>query len=172
MPKKSVRENKTVYQTAREEAGLTREKASSLIEFMSPSMIEKIEYGQSKPDPDEVLAMAKAYKNPGLCNYYCSHECSIGNRYVREVTMSDLSQIVLRMLASLNAMENEKNRLIEISVDGKITEEELKDFARIQNMVNQISMAADAMNLWLEKNIAAGDVDQSTFEEIRNKLTE
>ena len=86
--------------------------------------------------------------------------------------MSDLSQIVLRMLASLNAMENEKNRLIEISVDGKITEEELNDFARIQNMVNQISMAADAMNLWLEKNIAAGDVDQSTFEEIRNKLTE
>ena len=33
MGKRSVRENKNIYQTSREEAGLTREKASELMEF-------------------------------------------------------------------------------------------------------------------------------------------
>ena len=164
MPKKSVRENKNIYQLAREEAGMTRQKASDEISFMSESVIEKIEYDQVKPAPDQVLAMAKAYKKMDLCNTYCSRECEIGINYIPEVNISGLPEITLHMLAALNSIEKEKNRLVEITVDGQVSEEELKDFARIQHMVNQLSMAAEAMKLWVEQSIASGSVDREALD--------
>ncbi len=44
--------------------------------------------------------------------------------------------IVLEMIASLNALEKEKNRLVEITVDGEITEDEYRDFAAIENQLD------------------------------------
>ncbi len=166
MGRKSTRDNKTIYQIAREEAGFTRSEASETIGFMSESVIEKIEYEQSEPDPDEVLAMARAYKKPELCNYYCSQECPIGHEYVPKVKTSELSQIVLQLLASQNSLEKEKNRLIEITVDGTISAEEVRDFVRIQNVINHISLAADAMRLWIDQRIAAGNIDKDEYEKI------
>ena len=65
--------------------------------------------------------MAEKYKRPDLCNYYCANQCPIGQEYVPEVSIRDLSQIVLEMLASFNAMNKRKDRLIEITADGMIT---------------------------------------------------
>ena len=45
MGKKSTKENKNIYQTSREDAGLTREKASELMDFVSADRIEKIAEG-------------------------------------------------------------------------------------------------------------------------------
>lgn len=64
--------------------------------------------------------MAEGYKMPNLCNYYCSNECPIGRRYVPEIKIKDLSQIILEMIASLNAMNKKQERLIEITADGMI----------------------------------------------------
>lgn len=170
MGKKSIRENKNIYQTAREEAGLTRAKASELIGIMSESAIEKIEYNQTLPAPDYVLAMARAYKKPELCNSYCANECPIGNVYVPPVKTTELSQIVLHLLASLNSLEKDKERLIEITVDGEISDKEMVDFARIQKTVNQISIAADAMQLWLEKGMSSGVIDREALEKLLNEM--
>ena len=73
MGKKSVREDKNIYQLAREEAGLTRAAAGELMDYVSESRIEKIESEKSAPHPEEILAMADAYKKPVLCNgfVYC-----------------------------------------------------------------------------------------------------
>ena len=109
MGRSSTKENKNIYQQSRENAALTREAAAEQMEFLSESKIEKIEYEKTAPHPEEVLAMAKCYKDPSLCNYYCSHECPIGQEYVPEVKIKELSQITLEMLASLNALEQEKN---------------------------------------------------------------
>ena len=87
--KKSTRDNKSIYQISREEAGMTREEASEVMQFVSDSRIEKYETGKSPVQPQEVMAMAKAYKKPSLCNYYCSHECPIGQEYVPEVKVKD-----------------------------------------------------------------------------------
>ena len=85
MPKVSVRENKNAYFKRREELGLTRDKASELLESIPPERIEKIENERCEPHPEEVLIMAEKYKSPELCNYYCSHQCRIGQQYVPEV---------------------------------------------------------------------------------------
>ena len=60
MGKRSVKENKNVYQLAREHLDLTRDEASDLLKYITPDRIEKIESEKSLPHPDEVLTMRSA----------------------------------------------------------------------------------------------------------------
>ena len=170
MGRRSIKENKNIYQESREEAGMTRAAASDATQFLSESRIEKIESEKSLPHPEEVLAMASAYKKPGLCNWYCSHECPIGQEYVPEVKVSELSQIVLEMLASLNALNNQKERLVEITVDGAITSDELRDFAEIRRVLGQITMAVDSLQLWCDSQVMSGKLDRKELERVENLL--
>ena len=161
MGKKSIRENKNVYQLARENCEYTRQKASELMVYISDDRIEKIESEKSLPHPDEILAMAECYKAPELCNYFCSTECPIGQKNVPAVKLQDLSQIVLETLASLNALNKERERLIEITADGKISDEELNDFMNIKQQLERISLSVDSLKLWVEKTIAEGKLGTS-----------
>lgn len=163
MGRSSTRENKTRYQLAREELGLSREKASELLETIAPERIEKIESERSLPRPDEVLIMAEKYKTPSLCNYFCARQCPIGQQYVPEIRNSELSDIVLKMLASLNAMERKKERLIEIAADGTISKDELDDFVRIQKELERISVTVETLQLWVEKMLANGRIDTEAY---------
>ena len=170
MGKKSVKENKNIYQISRENLGLTREKASELLESVTADRIEKIESERSLPHPDEVLTMAQKYKIPSLCNHYCSQECPIGMQYVPKVESKVLSQIVLEMLASLNSIDKKKNRLIEITADGEVSDDELKDFIMIQDELEQISMTVESLQLWAETMIANGDIDAKKIAEIKREM--
>ena len=58
MGRKSTKENKNIYQTSREEAGLTREEASELMQFVSSDRIEKIESEKSAPHPEEIPSLS------------------------------------------------------------------------------------------------------------------
>ena len=158
MGRKSTKENKNIYQTSREAVELTREAAAEQLQFISSDRIEKIENEKSLPHPDEILAMADCYKNPALCNYYCSHECPIGQEYVPEVKSKELSQITLEMLASLNSLDKQKARLVEITVDCIISEDEMEDFKKIQEQLEYISMAIDSLQLWVQKAIMDGKI--------------
>lgn len=160
MGRKSTRENKTIYQINRENLELTRDAAAEKLGFISSDRLEKIESQKTKPHPEEILAMAKCYKNPALCNYFCSNECPIGQLYVPEIKAKDLSQITLEMLATLNKLVKEKDRLIEITVDGKLTEDEIPDFISIKDQLEKMAMAVDSLNLWVDQKIAEGSIDQ------------
>ena len=144
MGKKSVKENKNIYFLARENAGLTRAEASEKT-FISESRIEKIEYDKSAPRPDEVIAMARVYNSASICNYFCSH-------------------------ASLNVLDEQKNRLIAISADGIIDETEMHDLAVIRSGLRRISMAIDSFDLWVEDQIASGIIDGEALEQEIDKL--
>lgn len=150
MGRKSVKANKNAYQISRETAGLTRERAGELMDFVSDDRIEKIESERSLPHPEEVLAMAECYKDARLCNYFCSHECPIGQVYVPEIELKSLSQITLETVNAINSLEKRKNRLIEIAVDGKIDEEEKADFAQIRKELDDISTAVQMLRMWIE----------------------
>ena len=164
MARKSTRENKNIYQRTREGLDLTREQASELMVTMSPERIEKIENERSMPHPDEVLLMSDQYKQPDLCNYYCANQCPIGAQYVPEIKIKDLSQIVLETIASLNAMQKKKDRLIEITVDGQITDDELADFVHIQQELEKISVAVETLQLWCERMLDTGAIDREQYE--------
>ncbi|MBQ9911177.1 MAG: helix-turn-helix domain-containing protein [Lachnospiraceae bacterium] len=150
MGRKSVKENKNIYQLSREEAGLTREQASEKAVYMSEDRIEKIESGRSLPHPEEVLTMSECYKRADLCNYFCSNECPIGKVYVPEVQLKDLQRITLEVLNSLNVLESEKARLIEIAVDGEVASEEQTDFGKIAKDLESLAVSASTLKIWLQ----------------------
>lgn len=163
MGRASTKENKNRYQLVREELGLSREKAGELLEIISPERLEKIENERSQPHPDEVLLMSQKYRKPSLCNYYCSNQCPIGQEYVPEVTVKELSAIVLEMLASLNSVQKKKDRLIEIAADGEISGDELADFLFIQQELERISITVEALQLWSEKMLSGGAIDEAEY---------
>ena len=170
MGKQSTRENKTIYQQYREEQGLTREKASQEMTGVSASRIEKIEYELHEPTPYEIIHMADCYKDPDLCNYYCSHKCMIGDRYVPEIEVSELSTIILETIASLNEINPLTSRLIQIARDGKITDDEIKDFAYISQKLDEVSLAIDSLNLWVDKTASEKNINIELLNAEKAKL--
>ena len=169
MGKKSTKENKTKYHLVREELGLSREQASELLGTIPPERIERIENEKVSPYPEEILLMADKYKRPSLCNYYCSQQCPIGQQYVPEIEIKELSAIVLEMLASLNAVNKRRDRLIEIAADGKIDQEEIDDFVYIQEELERISITVETLQLWAEKMLANGVIDAETYRARKNQ---
>ena len=151
MGRRSTRPNKNIYQLAREEAGLTREKASELMAGISDDRIEKIESEKVLIRPDEVLQMSRCYKKPELCNLYCSRECAIGIEQVPEIKEKDLPTIALEILSVMRFREKEKDLLIDIAADGRLSEEEIPAFEVIRTHLESLAGTVDALNLWLQK---------------------
>ncbi len=163
MGRKSTKQNKNIYQLTREEQGLTREKASERMEYISPERIEKIENEKVRILPDDIIAMAKCYKAPQLCNYYCSHDCEIGKKYVHPVEMKELSQIAVETLNGLHHLEKEKDRLLEIVEDGRINDYERDDFIRIKGRLDKLALSISSLQLWLDQKIAEGELSEDDF---------
>ena len=157
MARVSTKENKNVYWQAREAMGLSREAASEVLETIPPERIERIENEKFLPHPDEVLLMAERYK------------CPIGREYVPEIKIKDLSQIILEMLASLNSMQRQTTRLIDIAADGVIDDEELKDFIHIQQELERISITVETLQLWSEQMLATGKINMEQYNALTGK---
>ena len=159
MGRKSTRENKNIYMRIREELQLTREKASELMPGMEASRLEKIESEKVKVRPDDIKMMAECYKRPELYNYYCSNVCDFCEK-VPEVKHKELAQIAVETVNSLNRLDREKDRLLEIVEDGEITEDEYEDFVRIKALLDKIETSVDNLQLWIDKKIAAGAIEK------------
>ena len=167
MPRKSTREKKNIYFRSREEANMTRAQASEAT-FISESRIEKIEYDQLQANPQDVVAMADAYKKPSLCNYFCANDCEIGQRTVPELKVQSLSRIVLSLLDNLNDLNAEKDRLIKIAADGEITPDELADFVAIKKELSELSVTADTLQLWIDNMLADGKIDKEEYDKLND----
>lgn len=168
MGRQSTREDKNIYFKSREESGLTRDAAS--MPGLSSDRIEKIESGKSPARPEDVVLMSEVYKKPELLNYYCTSECPIGMKTVIPVNKSELSQIALSMLKSLGELEARKNNLIEICIDNKIDDDELTEFVAIKDSLSEIAATASAMQLWVDRMIATGEISPEALEEARSKI--
>ena len=115
--------------------------------------LSRIETGKFPIHRDEVLLLADIYNEPTLCNYYCSNECEIGKLYVPKVEAQGLEKSILEIIASLNKVQKQQERLIEITADGTIDEGETSDFKQIRDELERISIAVEALQLWTEKNL-------------------
>ena len=169
MARASTKQNKNIYHITRESLGLTREGASEILVTITPERIERIENERLIPRADEVLLMAEQYKAPTLCNFYCSNQCPIGKHYVPRITPKALSQIVLEMLASLNSMNKQRERLIEITADGEVEGDELTDFVAIQKELERISVTVESLQLWVEQMIATGGIDSDKYKAAKSE---
>ncbi len=152
------------YKEKRKGMGLSREKAAELL-AMSDDKLERIENGKQVPYPEDVLGMAKKYRAPELCNYYCSNQCAIGKKYVQEIPGSELPSVVLNLLDSLYQVEDMDKLLVRITADEKIAEEEVPDMAMVQYHFDQLAVMIDALRIHVERKIGAGEIRQEAYEE-------
>ncbi|MBR3836462.1 MAG: helix-turn-helix transcriptional regulator [Clostridia bacterium] len=163
----------TVYKETRKKHNLTRDEVcdeASLLNFpLQPERLERIENGKFNITPDEVLLLSKIYGEPTLCNHFCSRECPIGKKYVPKVEVKDLSQIVLEMLSSLNWMKKSQERLIEITANGQINDDEIKDFVSIQRKLESLSITIESLQLWVEQMLADQKINLEKYNEIINE---
>ena len=157
----------------RKKHDLTRDdvcdKASLMDNPIQPERLERIENGKFPITPDEVMLLAEIYGEPTLCNHYCSKECPIGEKYVPEVKVKDLAQIVLEMLSSLNSMKKSQERLIEITADGMIDDDEIKDFVFIQKELERISITVETLQLWVEQMLADKKINIEKYNQIKGE---
>ena len=132
MGRKSTKENKSVWQTTREDLDLTREKAAELIPGFSPERIEKIENGRSQVHPEDALLMAEYYRAPSLRNYYCVNECPIGQIHAFRTESKELAQIAIETLNAVNRISASRDRLalsvsnLQLWVDEQLASGKLK----------------------------------------------
>lgn len=163
----------TIYKQTRKKHDLTRDdvcdKASLMDNPIQPERLERIENGKFPRTPDEVMLLAEIYGEPTLCNHYCSKECPIGEKYVPEVKVKDLAQIVLEMLSSLNSMKKSQERLIEITADGMIDDDEIKDFVFIQKELERISITVETLQLWVEQMLADKKINIEKYNQIKGE---
>ena len=155
MGKKSTKENKNIYQQVRDELGLTRAAVENATDgLLTASRIEHIENGSLNAHPEDIILMAEAYNKPELCNYFCTNECQIGARYVPEVqTIHDLPQITMELLSGINALNRDKDHVIDITADGKISDDEKEDFDLFRQHLTEMSLAIETLKLWVDKEV-------------------
>lgn len=157
MGKVSKKANKSVYQLAREELHLSREKATSendrqMMVGIDADRLEKLEKGRANIYPEDVVEMAKRYNKPELRNYYCCNECAIGKLDANRVVANDsVYEILVKMAVSLENANEAKKRLMEILVDGKVDNDEKNDYKKISEELELVSDAIESLQLWCEK---------------------
>lgn len=158
MGRRSIKENKSVYMLTRESCELTREEASDLIGCITPSRLEKLENARTTVQPEDVVLMARAYKEPGLCNYYCTHECAIGKRNVNEISEKELPQIAIEMVNGISRLNSKKDVILQLAEDGTITADEYKDFEDLNGLIDKLSESVETLKLWIDKATATGEI--------------
>lgn len=160
----------TKYEYYRKKAGYSREKASELLPGISADKLYRIENGTQIAEPYDVIQMAKLYNSPELCNYHCSNFCDIGKKQIPKMDVGELPSIVLQTIGSLNEIQPLVNRLIQITMDGNISDDEIKDFALIQTKLDQVSYCSDVLDLWIKRTINENQLNGKLFNEEIEKL--
>lgn len=156
-----------LYTEVRNKLGLSREKASELLETISPEKLERIENEKQLPTPEDVMIMAEKYSEPSIKNYYCANQCPMGQHYVPRIEFDDLEKTVLKLVASLNAINAKKDQLIEIASDGVVHDYELASFVNIQNELEKLSFALSKMEVWTEKMMSSGSIDMNEYKKLK-----
>lgn len=72
---------------------------------------------------------------------------------MKEVEINSFDRLSLKMLGSLNDIENLRASIINISADGQVDIGEQEEFKQILESLDFISNNAKALELWAKKNI-------------------
>ena len=133
----------------------SREAAAEMIgNGMTEDILEKIETDARNPRPEEVMDMAKAYHRPELCNYYCTHECAIGKENIVPIDGNkNIATITLEILSSMNYLEEQKNRLVDITQDEDLTEDEYEDMKKIRDRLKKMAGSIANLQLWVDQKL-------------------
>lgn len=137
----------------------SREGAAELL-GVSVSSLADYELGITKVIPvDKVVLMAELYNAPELKAWYCSSECPIGRSYpMPSSELTTVERTTLNLLRQLRQDDVEKVRekLIDITADGVISDDERVDLAEILAYLDKLIKAAGELRLIGQKAMNGG----------------
>ena len=119
------------FSAAQKNTEFESREATSDVVGIDRTRLARIELGNVTPYADEVVSMSKCYNAPELCYNYCSNECPIGRLTMKEVEINSFDRLSLKMLGSLNDIENLRASIINISADGQVDIGEQEEFKQI-----------------------------------------
>ena len=102
------------------------------------------------PSADEVRRMIQLYWAPELRSHYCAETCPLGEEC--PTTCADsLDRIAVRLMVALRRMEQARDELDSILVDGLVAEAEAEEFRRIIRTLKDVAAQADALEVWAQR---------------------
>ena len=148
------RQMDNIYKEKRKELKLSRADVSEA-SFMAEKRIERIENGEIRPNPEDVITLANTYNDYSLCHQYCSKECPIGTQFStkEELEEGTLAEISMRILANLNSINQQRNKIIDTTADGQITQDEYSDFKAIYDNLEKIEGNIKTLKFWIRENM-------------------
>ncbi|RHS83296.1 XRE family transcriptional regulator [Butyricicoccus sp. AM42-5AC] len=137
----SMRENRNIYQSARELKGLTQEVAAERLDI-SVESLGAYEQGRRRPPDSTVLRMAQIYDFPYLCYQHIQSGDLAG--VMPEVNVKSLEHAAMRIVRLIGgfARDGQFDQLLQICEDGVIAEEERPAFDCITSELGEIVSAA------------------------------
>ena len=133
----------------------TLEKASEIL-YINREKLGRIEQDDPEkktaiPHSDDVARMVEIYQAPELRHHFCANYCPLGED-IPAVEYENLDRISLRLLVALNRIEQVRDDLGDILVDGRVGDTEKKKFRQIVETLKNIAAQAGSLELWAEKN--------------------
>lgn len=121
---------------------------------MSVSAVADAELGLTKCMPvDKAVLMADLYRAPELLNYYCLNECPIGCRHPISDEVLTLDRITVKLLKNLSVdkLNNIRDKMLEISYDGEVSESEKPELKEIVEYMEETSKTVSELKILAEK---------------------
>ncbi len=129
---------------------------------MSVSSVADAELGLTKCMPvDKAVLMADLYNAPHLLNYYCLNECPIGCRHSISDEVVDIDRVTVKLLKRLKVddLEKIKDRLLDISEDGVIEDEEKPDLVSVLKYLEDLAKVISELKTIGQMAMNGGEKD-------------
>lgn len=134
------RKHRNIYKIGREDAGLTQERASELIDISVESLRAYENNIRIPPDP-VVIRMIEIYDARYLAYQHLKTSAEVGRKYMPDIELKDLPMAILNLQKAVADYLKVGDEVIDIVYDGVIDKEERPRWETILQMLDKISEA-------------------------------
>ena len=138
------RKHRNIYKIGREDAGLTQERASELIDISVESLRAYENNIRIPPDP-VVIRMIEIYDARYLAYQHLKTSAEVGRKYRPDIELKDLPMAILNLQKAVADYLKVGDEVIDIAYDGVIDDEERPRWETILQMLDKISEAILAL---------------------------
>lgn len=144
----SKKEETNVYKALRECSAdnMSQEKIAEKSQIPRDK-IGAFERGEKIPNPDEIARLSDVIGGNRLCRWYCSTQCEVGKEKLKLIKVDALQKeqlgtTMLKIIYSINKLRDINiERMVEISMDGQIDENELSDYRILKESLEELGQA-------------------------------
>lgn len=141
---------RSIYQLARNNAGLTQEQAAELLHISVRSLAD-YESGVTVPNGDIVHDMVDIYGAKWLGYEHLRLSTKVGQRCLPEINITDLAQSVLSLQKESTDVENVKPCMIKIASNGRVDDHEVQRWEEVTKEI--LEMAGAALSVVYHKEV-------------------